>query len=218
MNIADWMLCDYWTPKEAALLLSGINPDGASCRADFSLEQGDLFAGPVPCLDGQILDVAPPSTPGVINEITIRYMEQVQAANEIILEKRRVLSASVIRVMSLIERSPLMPKAPPRTVIEWALSKSLDIPEELGSGVKAYPRSRNSQETPEMRRQRLSARIQEEKAKGTRAYLKVVAQGEGISISRLKQLTAQKTDTSRKWSGLTASSSQSSSKKSKSRI
>lgn len=45
-------------------------------------------------------------------------------------------------------------------------------------------------ETPEQRRTRLQVRIGQEKAKGTKAFLRVVAQEEGISHSRLKQLVS----------------------------
>jgi len=44
-------------------------------------------------------------------------------------------------------------------------------------------------ETPEQRRERLKARLREENAKGTKAFLRLVAEEEGISVSRLKQLT-----------------------------
>ena len=43
-------------------------------------------------------------------------------------------------------------------------------------------------ETPEARRNRLAARIKEEKAKRTKAFNQVVADEEGISLSRLKQI------------------------------
>lgn len=43
-------------------------------------------------------------------------------------------------------------------------------------------------ETPEERRTRLRERVGQEKAKGTRAYLRTVSEEEGVSISRLKQL------------------------------
>lgn len=43
-------------------------------------------------------------------------------------------------------------------------------------------------ETKEARRERIKARIREEKAKGTKAFLRVVAGEEGISESRIKQL------------------------------
>ena len=43
-------------------------------------------------------------------------------------------------------------------------------------------------ETPEARRERIKARVREEKAKGTKAFLQVVAEEEGISQTRIKQL------------------------------
>lgn len=43
-------------------------------------------------------------------------------------------------------------------------------------------------ETPEARRERIRARVLEEKAKGTKAFLRVVADEEGISLTRIKQL------------------------------
>jgi hypothetical protein len=43
-------------------------------------------------------------------------------------------------------------------------------------------------ESAAQRRERLKNRVQEVKAKGTRAFLKAVAEEEGISVSRLKQL------------------------------
>jgi hypothetical protein len=43
-------------------------------------------------------------------------------------------------------------------------------------------------EAPQDRRQRLAERVEREKAKGTRAFLKVVAAEEGITDGRLKQL------------------------------
>jgi hypothetical protein len=45
-------------------------------------------------------------------------------------------------------------------------------------------------ESAEARRERLRARVQAEKEKGTRAFLKVVAGEESISVTRLKQLLA----------------------------
>jgi len=48
-------------------------------------------------------------------------------------------------------------------------------------------------EDPEARRERIKARVGEEKAKGTKPFLQVVAEEEGLSVSRLKQLVAKKT-------------------------
>ncbi len=44
-------------------------------------------------------------------------------------------------------------------------------------------------ESPEARRRRLTARVDQERKRGTRGFLAVVAAEEGLSISRLKQLT-----------------------------
>lgn len=50
------------------------------------------------------------------------------------------------------------------------------------------PAGDSKAEAPEARRERLRACIREEKTKGTKAFLRVVAAEEGISLSRLKQL------------------------------
>lgn len=57
-------------------------------------------------------------------------------------------------------------------------------------------------ESAEQRRERLRARVREEKAKGTRAYLRAVAEEEGISHSRLKQLVADPRKPASTWSAL----------------
>ncbi len=46
-------------------------------------------------------------------------------------------------------------------------------------------------ESAELRRKRLRERVRAEKAKGNRAFLKLVAEEEGISVSRLKQLVQE---------------------------
>lgn len=66
------------------------------------------------------------------------------------------------------------------------------------------PASNAETETREQRRERLRARVREEKAKGTKAFLRPVAEEEGISLSRLKQLTAADPSLVSTWSGLTA--------------
>ena len=50
------------------------------------------------------------------------------------------------------------------------------------------PTNDNETESPEARRERLIARIREEKTKGTKAFLRLVADEEGISVTRLKQI------------------------------
>lgn len=61
-------------------------------------------------------------------------------------------------------------------------------------------------EDPEARRERLKNRVGEEKAKGTKAFLQVVAEEEGLSVSRLKQLVPKKTEPTTIWTGLYPSS------------
>jgi hypothetical protein len=65
------------------------------------------------------------------------------------------------------------------------------------------PADKAATEPPEQRRERLRARVREERARGTKAFLKRVAEEEGISVSRLKQLTAETTSPASMWAGLT---------------
>lgn len=57
-------------------------------------------------------------------------------------------------------------------------------------------------EDPEARRARIKTHVGEERAKGTKAFLQVVAKEEGISVPRLKQLLAEKSTPANIWSGL----------------
>lgn len=63
-------------------------------------------------------------------------------------------------------------------------------------------------ETPQEYRLRLRTRVKAEKAKGTKAFNKLVAEEEGISISRLKQLLKDEANVlekaSNNWTGLVA--------------
>ena len=63
------------------------------------------------------------------------------------------------------------------------------------------PADNANAETQEQRRDRLRARVGNEKAKGTKAFLQRVASEEGISVSRLKQIT-KVTSRVNQWSGL----------------
>ena len=70
-------------------------------------------------------------------------------------------------------------------------------------------------ESPEQRRARLKTRVRQERIKGTKAFLRVVAKEEGFSVSRLKQLVAETTaqsEASGVWSGLFPSTGGASSK------
>jgi hypothetical protein len=81
------------------------------------------------------------------------------------------------------------------------------------------PADNSEAETPEARRERIRARIREEKAKGTKAFLRVVAEEEGISQSRIKQLVKNDAPLEEDglknspWAGLLANAKQASSKK-----
>ncbi len=57
-------------------------------------------------------------------------------------------------------------------------------------------------EDPEARRERLKARVGEEKARGTKPFLQVVAEEEGISVSRLKQIVYAKPEPTNTWLSL----------------
>jgi hypothetical protein len=54
-------------------------------------------------------------------------------------------------------------------------------------------------ESAGQRRERLKARVNQERAKGTKAFLKVVAEEEGIVVSRLKQLVYDKPEPGNKY-------------------
>lgn len=75
-----------------------------------------------------------------------------------------------------------------------------------------------SKETTSQRCERIKKRVAEEKGKGTKAFLKVVAAEENISVARIKQIigrkaTAKDSINNSTWEGLLASKSQTSSKK-----
>lgn len=76
--------------------------------------------------------------------------------------------------------------------------------EDFGSAVEG-DREHPSVGSPEKRRERLKARVEKERGKGTKAFLQVVAAEEGISVARLKQLTYQKREPANKWTALLGS-------------
>lgn len=81
------------------------------------------------------------------------------------------------------------------------------------------PAGNSEAETTEARRKRIRARVHEEKVKGTKAFLRVVAEEEGISISRIKQLVKNDEPLEGEvlinplWAGLAIKTKQTSSKK-----
>ena len=73
---------------------------------------------------------------------------------------------------------------------------------------------------PEKRRERLKARVEQERRNGSKAFLKVVAAEEGISIPRLKQLIykksePEKSESTNQWTALLGMPDRTSSKKPK---
>ncbi len=72
----------------------------------------------------------------------------------------------------------------------------------LARCVDAPAASAGDAESAAQRRARLRSRVREVKAKGTKAFLKVVAGEEGISESRLKQLVRETATAAESWSGL----------------
>lgn len=200
MDISNWIRCDFWTAKEASLLLGGVNPEGAKCSEALDQKPADFWIGAVTCLNGSVLLPMEIPLPLVVSPESLRAVDQIQTANAPILERRAELAARVVRIFELIRRSALYPQASPQATIEWAISKGLEIPLALAGEYQSQ--ISRGQESPTQRRQRLTERLQKEKSKGTKAYLRVVAEEEGISISRLKQLTTPKPDASGQWTGL----------------
>lgn len=86
-----------------------------------------------------------------------------------------------------------------------------------GELIRLVNKPAGNNETPEERRKRLKARVHEEKAKGTKAFLQLVADEEGISVSRLKQLTSDKHAPADTWSNLIGPTKRPSSKKNESK-
>ena len=80
----------------------------------------------------------------------------------------------------------LLHKAKIDDFVHWAKKMNWNLPGELDNLGPPV------EESPVQRRERLKTRVNQEKAKGTRAFLKVVAQEEGISVTRLKQLLQDK--------------------------
>ena len=71
-------------------------------------------------------------------------------------------------------------------------------------------------ESPQQRKERLRKRIAQERTKGTKAFLEVVAKEEGRSVSRLKQLIATDTSDENSWTtGLAPTKRQTSSRRKK---
>ncbi len=90
------------------------------------------------------------------------------------------------------------------------------------------PTSDKNAENPKARRERIRARVREEDAKGTKAFLQVVAEEEGVSKTRIKQLIQDESEkgdaplnktglNNSPWTDLSTNTRQTSSKKSSSK-
>lgn len=73
-------------------------------------------------------------------------------------------------------------------------------------------------ESAEQRRERLKARVAQERSRGTKAFLRVVAEEEGFTVSRLKQLIYEKPEPSNKWTAMLSTAGRASPKKSKTKM
>jgi hypothetical protein len=214
MELSDWLLCDRWTQNEAVLLLAGINPAGTSFSGKSTDEPDGLFSGPIACLDGSTLHIPSVFFPIVIDEQTTQFFLKISEEHNKIREKRLSLALNVCRILNLIERSLLLPNAAPKEYVEWAVSKGIDIPELLAQ--QFLTKMGDVKESPENRRRRLGDRVLQEKVKGNKAFLKIVANEEGISVSRLKQLIKSEPPPQSTWVGqLVSASRQTGSKKPK---
>lgn len=96
----------------------------------------------------------------------------------------------------------------------WTIGMGWTLPDE-------FPRHKEA-ETPAQRRERLKARVTQEKAKGTKDFLVVVAAEEGLSTARVKQIVNKKTESANngksnanKWTALLPTASKTSSSKPK---
>lgn len=90
--------------------------------------------------------------------------------------------------------------------VSWAKGLGWSLPAALGEIAPANdPADTNAgakNETPEQRRERLIKRQNELKNSGEKAFQKVVATEEGISVARLKQLTKINKTHKSNWTGL----------------
>lgn len=186
MELADWLLCDFWSQDEAVLLIVGINPARTSYSGVSTDQANNLFPGPIVCLDGRELPTPELYLPPVYDDATAEAFLRISEQHNKIRAERDALAQKVIRLKNLIKRSVLPPSAPPKEYVDWAASKGIEIPDALTKLPLA--RGADRKELPKDRRRRLRARVDEERHKGTKAFLEVVAKEEGLSVSRLKQL------------------------------
>ena len=230
-----WLSMDAWQLDEAAQILSGIDPDKTKKPV------GSSLSGAVTLFTGLRLPVPPPEpTYKLVHGEFQDSLEPVDADCRLIdeaeqesrefelkeLEAYLRKCADIARLFNAPSSFPMSPK----DWIERALSKDIEIPwlewivehnllpEGLrgkilvtGEGGQICLVDKRSEETPIKRRERLKMRIQEKKAEGCKAFLKEVADEEGISVSRLKQLLADEAPSAKtrpnSWASLSSKTS-----------
>lgn len=197
-----------------AFIICDKRDDIGRVQVDFRrMEQWQATGGLVADVLARLLKISQPSTPAVeagqwhIGTIKGRkhnaLITLVAGGNNLTL----ALAGHTIPLMDVLdfEKSAL-------TVDKAALIRMVD-----------NPASKGETETPEARKARLTARVNQERAKGTRAFLKVVAKEEGFDVSRLKQIIydypKEKAATSpaNQWEALLGHKAPSSSRKPKTR-
>jgi hypothetical protein len=77
---------------------------------------------------------------------------------------------------------------PPSYYIEWALSKGLVVPWLDHAIKKGFYKPNHKAESSSQRKDRLSARRNELRSQGIKAFNQITADEEGISVQRLKQI------------------------------
>lgn len=213
-----WLSMDAWQLDDAAQILSGIDPDktikpGAS-------QDGGSVSGTVTLFTGLRLPELPPELEcrivhgelfDSLEPIDANYRLLDEAEQETREYEGRELEACFKKCADIARlfNAPSAYPSSPKEWIERALSKSIEIPwlewvvdhNILPEGLRGKILVANedgqiclvdkrSAETPAERRERLKLRAQKKKAEGCKSFLKDVADEEGISVSRLKQILA----------------------------
>lgn len=178
-----WLSMDEWEIAEATQIIADIDPD----QSITSGTQGNLFFKSVRLFNGHQM----PECDHEGFPICTCHDDECGHCE---CEKEELLAYSrkckdISRLLNN-KRSENLTFASPKVWIARALCKKIEIP-----WIKwAKKRSllpdglAENAETSETRRERIRARVLEEKAKGTKAFLRVVAEEEEISTTRIKQI------------------------------
>lgn len=237
-----WLLMDLWKIAEATQILAGFDPD----KTIESGTKGDHhYAVSITLFNGSLMpdpryvdDEMPPCYCG---EEDCYECGWFNATFEHRQEDEKRLNAYLQKCKDIARlfNNPSTNPTSPTEWIERALSKKIKIPwlkwvsergllpadfnrKILAIGKTEFirqidnPASDCETENPQVRRERIRARVREEEAKGTKAFLQVVAKEEGLSTSRIKQLINDDTpakNVDSPWEGMLANTRQTSSKK-----